>query len=127
MYSIIDEDEDEATFEFKKSSEILLRKRSILIFGEGLTDDVFIRRLKPLKKGAVRIGFTALESCKWTQDIYISTVGCNYSNPAKFRSDVLIRNSEKIRDHHRTCQKIRENHRPSKEIKEINIRIDRDS
>tara|TARA_B100001287_G_scaffold146294_1_gene123149 strand:+ start:7524 stop:8678 length:1155 start_codon:yes stop_codon:yes gene_type:complete len=82
---------------FKKSSEILLRKRSILIFGEGLTDDVFIRRLKPLKKGAVRIGFTALESCKWTQDIYISTVGCNYSNPAKFRSDVLIRNSEKIR------------------------------
>ena len=82
---------------FKKSSEILLKKRSLLIFGEGLTDDVFIRRLKPLKKGAVRIGFTALESCNWTQDIYLATVGCNYSNPSRFRSDVVIRNSEKIR------------------------------
>ena len=82
---------------FKKSSEILLRKRSLLIFGEGVTDDVFIRRLKPLKKGAVRIGFTALESCNWTQDVYLATVGCNYSKPSMFRSDVLIRNSEKIR------------------------------
>ena len=81
---------------FKKSSEILLRKRSLLIFGEGVTDDVFIRRLKPLKKGAVRIGFTALESCNWAQDVYLATIGCNYSNPAKFRSDVVIRNSEKI-------------------------------
>ena len=81
---------------FRKSSEILLRKRSLLIFGEGVTDDVFIRRLKPLKKGAIRIGFTALESCNWEQDIYLATIACNYSNPAQFRSDVVIRNSKKI-------------------------------
>jgi len=81
---------------FKKSSESLLRNRSILIFGEGVTDDVFIRRLKSLKKGAVRIGFTALESCNWTKDIYLATIACNYSNPSQFRSDVVIRNSKKI-------------------------------
>ena len=107
---------------FKKSSEILLRKRSLLIFGEGLTDDVFIRRLKPLKKGAVRIGFTALESCNWTQDIYLATVGCNYSNPAKFRSDVVIRNSEKIRlNDYRTEFETN----PNKIIQELTIRLER--
>ena len=106
---------------FKKSSEILLRKRSLLIFGEGLTDDVFIRRLKPLKKGAVRIGFTALESCNWTQDIYLATVGCNYSNPAKFRSDVVIRNSEKIRmNDYRTEFETN----PNKIIQELTIRLE---
>ena len=106
---------------FKKSSEILLRKRSLLIFGEGLTDDVFIRRLKPLKKGAVRIGFTALESCNWTQDIYLATVGCNYSNPAKFRSDVIIRNSEKIiLNDYRTEFETN----PNKIIQELTIRLE---
>ncbi len=106
---------------FKKSSEILLRKRSLLIFGEGLTDDVFIRRLKPLKKGAVRIGFTALESCNWTQDIYLATVGCNYSNPAMFRSDVLIRNSEKIK-----LNEFRKEFEanPNKIIQELTVRLE---
>ena len=92
-----------------------------MIFGEGLTDDVFIRRLKPLKKGAVRIGFTALESCNWTQNIYLATVGCNYSNPAKFRSDVVIRNSEKIRlNDYRT--EFESN--PNKIIQELTIRLE---
>jgi len=106
---------------FKKSSEILLKKRSLLIFGEGLTDDVFIRRLKPLKKGAVRIGFTALESCNWTQDIYLATVGCNYSDPSRFRSDVVIRNSEKIRlNEFRT--EFEDN--PNKIIQELTARLE---
>jgi hypothetical protein len=106
---------------FKKSSEVLLKKRSLLIFGEGVTDDVFIRRLKPLKKGAVRIGFTALESCNWTQDIYLATVGCNYSNPGQFRSDVVIRNSEKLRlNDFRT--EFESN--PNKIIKELTVRLE---
>ena len=106
---------------FKKSSEILLRKRSLLIFGEGVTDDVFIRRLKPLKKGAVRIGFTALESCNWTQNIYLATIGCNYSNPAKFRSDVIIRNSEKLLlNEFRTEFETN----PNKIIQELTIRLE---
>lgn len=82
---------------FRKSSDALQRNRGILIFGEGVTDDVFIRRLKPIKKGALRIGFTALVACNWKRDIYLATVACNYSNPSEFRSDILIRNSNKIR------------------------------
>jgi 1-acyl-sn-glycerol-3-phosphate acyltransferase len=40
---------------FQKCSRILSFGRNLLIFGEGFTDDTFVRRLKPVKKGAVRI------------------------------------------------------------------------
>src|SRR5690554_1068762 len=50
---------------FQKCAKILKGGRNLLIFGEGFTDDVFVRRLKPLKKGAVRIGFETLESLEW--------------------------------------------------------------
>ncbi len=81
---------------FRKCTETLLRNRNLLIFGEGVTDDKFVRRLKPLKKGALRIGFTTLEACNWKEEIYIAAIGCNYSNPSRFGSDVLIKNSEPI-------------------------------
>lgn len=81
---------------FKKCSETLLRNRNLLIFGEGVTDDQFVRRLKPLKKGALRIGFTTLEACDWKENVYIAAIGCNYSNPSRFRSDLLIKNSKPI-------------------------------
>jgi 1-acyl-sn-glycerol-3-phosphate acyltransferase len=48
---------DENTRVFAKCTNILSFGRNLLIFGEGFTDDVFIRRLKPIKKGAIRIGF----------------------------------------------------------------------
>ena len=81
---------------FRKATEILEGNRSLLIFGEGLTDDVFERRLKPLKKGALRIGFTALEATNWEKEIRIVAVGCNYSNPTVMRSDILMAESEPI-------------------------------
>jgi len=81
---------------FQKCSEVLMKNKNILIFGEGLTDDVFIRRVKPLKKGALRIGFTALEACGWKKKIYISMVGINYTQANRFGSDILLSNSEKI-------------------------------
>lgn len=81
---------------FKTCTKILSRGRNLLIFGEGFTDDVFIRRLKPVKKGAVRIGFLALESLDWKKKIYLAAVGCNYSNPNTMRSDILISYSDKI-------------------------------
>ena len=81
---------------FKKCTKILSNGRNLLIFGEGFTDDVFIRRLKPVKKGAVRIGFIALEEMKWKKKIYIAAVGCNYSDPNFMRSDILISTSDKI-------------------------------
>ena len=81
---------------FQECTQILKYGRNLLIFGEGFTDDVFIRRLKPVKKGAVRIGFSALESMNWKKKIYIAAVGCNYSDPNRMRSDVLIATSHRI-------------------------------
>lgn len=81
---------------FDKCSSLLNFGRNLLIFGEGFTDDTFIRRLKPVKKGAVRIGFYALEKCNWKKNIYIAGVGANYSNPNMMRSDCLVSTSEKI-------------------------------
>jgi len=81
---------------FLKCSKVLKYGRNLLIFGEGFTDDVFIRRLKPIKKGAVRIGFTALEDQKWKHKIYIAGVGCNYSEPNYMRSDLLVATSDRI-------------------------------
>lgn len=82
---------------FDKCARVLSFGRNLLIFGEGFTDDTFIRRLKPVKKGAVRIGFTTLEKINWKKDIYIAAVGVNYSDPNQMRSDVLISYSEKIK------------------------------
>ena len=81
---------------FSACSKILIKNKNILIFGEGFSDDVFIRRLKPLKKGAVRIGFTALENCNWEKKIHIAAIGCNYANPNVFDSELIISNSEPI-------------------------------
>jgi hypothetical protein len=81
---------------FKKSTEILKSGRNILIFGEGFTDDVFVRRLKPVKKGAVRMGFGALEEMNWKKNVYIAAVGNNYTEPNLMRSDLLIATSDKI-------------------------------
>ena len=81
---------------FKEVNRLLKKKKSILIFGEGYTDDVFIRSLKSLKKGPARIGFGAMESSNWEDDIKIQCSGINYADPNEFRSEVLIANSEVI-------------------------------
>jgi hypothetical protein len=81
---------------FKKATAVLSFGRNLLIFGEGFTDDVFIRRLKPVKKGAARMGFTALESINWKKKIYIAAVGNNYTEPNTMRSELLISTSKKI-------------------------------
>jgi hypothetical protein len=81
---------------FDQCARILSFGRNLLIFGEGFTDDVFIRRLKPLKKGAIRIGFHALEKINWSKKIYIAAVGVNYSDPNEMRSDCLVSTSERF-------------------------------
>lgn len=82
---------------FQECSQILIHRRNLLIFGEGFTDDVFVRRLKPLKKGAARIGFETLQKLNWSKDVYVQTIGVNYGNPNVVNSEVLIRYGEKIR------------------------------
>jgi hypothetical protein len=81
---------------FNTCTKILSFGRNLLIFGEGFTDDVFVRRLKPVKKGAIRIGFTALETMNWKKKVYIAAVGCNYSDPNEIQSDVLVSTSDKV-------------------------------
>lgn len=81
---------------FEKCVKILSWGRNLLIFGEGFTDDVFVRRLKPIKKGAARIGFQTLESLNWEKKIYVAAVGCNYADPNQMRSDLLISTSDKF-------------------------------
>jgi 1-acyl-sn-glycerol-3-phosphate acyltransferase len=102
---------------FRKATEILASNRNLLIFGEGMTDDVFERRLKPLKKGALRIGFTALESTNWEKKIQIVGIGCNYTDPNVMRSDLLIAESKPI-----VLNDYREQYEenPSKTINELN-------
>lgn len=81
---------------FDKCTRILQGKRNLLIFGEGFTDDIFIRRLKPIKKGAARIGFQTLEAINWSEKIYMAAVGCNYTAPNKIGSELVISVSDKI-------------------------------
>ncbi len=81
---------------FKTCAKILSFGRNLLIFGEGFTDDVFIRRLKPVKKGAIRIGFIALQEMNWKKNVYVAAIGCNYSDPNYLRGDLLISTSTKI-------------------------------
>lgn len=98
IYRQLDGDDTKGKNEavFNKCAKVLSFGRNLLIFGEGFTDDTFIRRLKPVKKGAVRIGFTTLEKINWEKKIYIAAVGVNYSDPNQMRSDVLISYSDKI-------------------------------
>lgn len=81
---------------FKKVYEILDSKRSIMIFGEGYTDDVFVRSLKPIKKGPARMAFGKMEIENWDMDLKIVASGINYADPNEFRSDVLVANSDPI-------------------------------
>jgi len=81
---------------FRKIYETLDTKRSIMIFGEGYTDDIFVRSLKTIKKGPARMAFGKMELSNWTDDIKIIASGINYQDPNIFRSEVLVANSEPI-------------------------------
>ncbi|MFM7596359.1 MAG: 1-acyl-sn-glycerol-3-phosphate acyltransferase, partial [Flavobacteriales bacterium] len=82
---------------FEKTNIVLKNNRNILIFGEGFTDDRIQRRLHPIKKGPARIGFSALEYCGWSKDIYLQGLGVNYTDFNLRRSDVLMAAGNKIR------------------------------
>jgi hypothetical protein len=78
---------------FKKVNDCLRTGGNILIFGEGFTDDIPVRSLKPVKKGAVRMGFNALESMNWQKEIHIATLGLSYADRHRIGSDVVMYNN----------------------------------
>ena len=75
---------------FREAINVLRNKKALIMFGEGYTDDVFIRSLKPVKKGPARIGLSAMVDTKWEMDIMMRAAGVNYTHPKYFRSDVLL-------------------------------------
>ena len=74
---------------FIKAYKILENEGAFLIFPEGIS--VAERRLNKIKTGAARIGFGALESIDWSQEVIIMPVGLSYSDVIKFKSDVVIK------------------------------------
>lgn len=107
---------------FQRCSSLLKNGRNLLIFGEGFTDDVFIRRLKPIKKGAVRIGFKTLENINWSQNINLAAIGCNYEDPNKLGSALLLSYSDEI-----CLNDYREQYEdnPNKVINELTVYIEK--
>lgn len=81
---------------FNKVNRSLESGRNILIFGEGFTDDVPVRSLKPVKKGAVRMGFQALEAIQWRKKIYVAAMGVSYTDRNHIGSEFVLNNSPKI-------------------------------
>ncbi len=75
---------------FRYLRKVLMRKKSLILFGEGYTDDTFIRSLKVIKKGPARIGFDTMVECNWEAPIKVQTIGLNYTHPKQFRSDILL-------------------------------------
>ncbi|MFZ9028328.1 MAG: 1-acyl-sn-glycerol-3-phosphate acyltransferase [Crocinitomicaceae bacterium] len=68
----------------------------ILLYGEGFTDEQFIRRVKKIKKGAARIAVGAAAKYNFELDMKIVPVGINYTNPEKLGGDLLIKFNEPI-------------------------------
>ena len=81
---------------FRYLRKVLMRKKSLILFGEGYTDNTFIRSLKPIKKGPARIGFDTMVECNWEADIKVQTISLNYSHPKHFRSNVVVAFGEPI-------------------------------
>lgn len=81
---------------FAHGYQLLAKKKTLLLFGEGFTDDEFIRRVKPLKKGSMRIALGAENKFNFSLGTQIVCAGINYSDPRKFRSDLLVSFSEPI-------------------------------
>ena len=74
---------------FQQCYDLLSRGDTLIIFPEGNHGDK--RKLRPLKKGAARIAFGALDQFeKDNQDLKIVPIGINYNHHSKFRSNVVV-------------------------------------
>ncbi len=81
---------------FRTVFDIFDKKKSIFIFAEGYTDDVFVRSLKPVKKGAARLAFDYYVKHNWNTDLKVQAIGINYADPNEFRAEFVVSNSNPI-------------------------------
>jgi hypothetical protein len=91
--SLNNHEKNEITYDL--CSNLLAKKKFIIIYPEGYC--VQEKKLRPLKKGAARLAFHALQKNNWEIDLHILPVGVNYSNPNKFQSDIVIHFGKPIR------------------------------
>lgn len=108
---------------FKKVNQSLKMGRNILIFGEGFTDDIPIRGLKPVKKGPARMAFGALEAINWSKKIYISGIGVSYTDRNTIGSEFVLDNGPKIclNDYKEAYAE-----NPNRVINEVTKRVEKD-
>ena len=71
---------------FSAIYEILKKNGNFIMFSEGIC--VQEKRLQKLRKGTARLAFGAEE--KYGLDVHVVPVGINYTDPAKFRKEVMI-------------------------------------
>lgn len=81
---------------FDECYESLKDGHPILLYGEGVTDEQFIRRVKQMKKGPARIALGAEEKYNFDLDLKIVPVGINYTNSEYFGCDLYLRFAEPI-------------------------------
>jgi 1-acyl-sn-glycerol-3-phosphate acyltransferase len=73
---------------FRKCFEFLASGGKLMIFPEG--NSINERTLRPLRTGTARIALGAEHLNNFTLPLTILPIGINYSNPTRFREEVLI-------------------------------------
>ncbi len=79
---------------FQKTIDVLKNKNGLVILPEGT--HAGLRKLKPLKKGILRIAFEAEEANNFKLNIKIIPVGLDWSNYINFRSKLFVYYGEPI-------------------------------
>lgn len=97
---------------FDEVNDWLLSKKAVLIFSEGSSE--VVKRLRPLKKGTVRMGFRAWED---GADVYIVPTGINYTYHYGERSEVIISYGKPMR---LEDYRVRFDENPAKAYREAN-------
>ncbi len=72
---------------FAKARKILGRRGTILIMAEGKMGHE--KRLRPLQKGAARIGFGAMDEYH-LEDVMIQPIGINYTYAERARKEIMV-------------------------------------
>lgn len=80
---------------FEACHDALHDHLAVMIFVEGSTE--YVRRQRPLQKGAARIAFGALERYPDMEDVYVVPVGVTYEAAHRWRSQVILGCGEPVR------------------------------
>lgn len=79
---------------FTKCVDILNNKKHLTIFPEG--NHSKIRKIRPIRKGLLRIGFRTINENPESNNLVIIPVGINYDDHSRFQSDIFIKFGEPI-------------------------------